>query len=341
MSLFNNQWIWREVESLVTAEQKAFDAIAILGPSGIGKTYQMQQLIDALELDAYWIHSSNCTNSKELRDMIQKGFKTNLLSNLAQVKTKKVVIIDELEVFVQMDRMMMSVLSDVLQEFRSSKGNLILIGDSLLDKKVSSLKGTVKVLECSMPSHSDVFVWCKDRAPKSMKKTLIMEIAEASNGNPGYALEMIKAKSVTSSMGTKQVVTDLESTRRKLTDDPWLYPLRFHENLIKQLNKKKGTKQQKSANYQRLLTALCDWDYMMANTEDPVYAMEHIAMCICEYYTKLEYKKGQDKDASDDFTKVFSNLSLQKKQERSLYAQGLEYPWMHAEVLVDFKAYKH
>ncbi len=340
MSLFNNQWIWKEVTALLRAP-RAFDAIFVLGPPGVGKTFQMQQLVEELGIDAYWIHSSNCNNAKEMRDMIQKGLKTSLLSSLAQTVATKVVIIDELEVFLQMDRMMASALTDAFVAHREASGHIVLLGDSVLEKKVSNMKGNLKIYECSMPTPADMFLWCKERAPKTMKKTLLMEIAEASNGNPGYALQMVKSKGA---MGTSVVKTaDNEKTvaRARLADDPWLYPLRFHENLVKELSKKKGTKQQKTEIYRTCLDILCEWDYMMANVEDPMCALEHVCNAMTVVLPSIEYKKGAHKDtASDEFTKIFSNLSLQKKQERNLHANGLNFPWMDAHILCDYRKWK-
>lgn len=301
----------------------------------------MQQLVEQLGLDAYWIHSSNCMNAKEMRDMIQKGMKTSLLSNLAQIVATKVVIIDELEVFLQMDRMMTSALSDALVEYRSSAGFIIILGDSALEKKVAGMKGNLKIYECCMPTPADMYLWCKDRAPKSMKKTLLMEIAEASNGNPGYAMNMVKSKMVCASKSERAVGDETNRVRAKLADDPWLYPLRFHENLVKELAKKKGTKQQKASVYQNCLEMLCEWDYMMGSVDDPMCAMEHVCNAITVVVPALESKKTTQKDTTlDDFTKVFSNLSLQKKQERNLHANGLEFPWMDAHILCDYRKWK-
>lgn len=341
MSLFNNQWIWKDVAALLQSK-RTFDAICILGPPGIGKTFQMQQIVEHMGLDAYWIHSSNCNNAKEMRDMIQKGLKTNLLSNLAQTVSTKVVIIDELEVFLQMDRMMTSALTDAFADYRTALGFIILLGDSILERKIANMKGNIKIYECCMPSAADMYLWCKERAPKGIKKTVLMEIAESSNGNPGYALNILQSKTV-SGVGMQEKVPISEATRirNKLYDDPWLYPLRFHENLMKELAKKKGTKQQKTDIYVQCLDMLCEWDFMMGASIDPLCAMEHVWNAMTVVFPQLEYKKSSPKDTSmDDFTKIFSNLSLQKKQERNLHANNLDFPWMDAHIMCDYKRWK-
>jgi hypothetical protein len=192
-----------------------------------------------------------------------------------------------------------------------------------------------------MPTPADMYLWCKERAPKTMKKTLLMDIADASNGNPGYALQMIKSKHAGTKITATTADNEKAAARARLADDPWLYPLRFHENLVKELSNKKGTKTQKIEVYRTCLNTLCEWDYMMAIVEDPMCALEHVCNAITTVLPTLEYKKGVKKDnASDEFTKIFSNLSLQKKQERNLHANGLDFPWMDAHILCDYRKWK-
>lgn len=342
MSLSNNAWIWGEIQSILSKSNKTYDAIVVLGPSGIGKTYQMDILAKTNSYDAYWIHSSNCTNSKELRDMIVKGMKTSLIANLAQVQSSKVVIIDELDVMFQLDRTMASALSDMIGEHKTSKGTMILLGNSSIEKKVASLKGNLKVFHCCMPSDADMFLWCKERAPKGMKKTHIMEIAEAANGNPGQALQLLSTKHLVASFSSMKSQTNAkDQLRARLLDDPWLFPLRCHENLIKELAKRKGTKSQKESKYHNILKTLCEWDLMLSNGVEPMIAVEGLCSSLHLNLLDTETKKGATNDvAIDEFTKVFSNLSLQKKQERNLYAKDTQFPWMHAQVFCDYKHYK-
>lgn len=342
MSLPNNDWIWKEVVSYVAERPKTTDAICVIGASGIGKTHRIKGLVEELGWDAYWIHSANCQSAKEFRDMLVKGLKTNLLSNLAQVTAQKVVIIDEVEVLLQLDRTMSTALSDAIYEHRNSKGRIVLIGNSVIEKKMNSMRGTVRMLQCCTPSDADMFLWCKDHAPKGMKKTMIMDIAEASQGNPGNALSMMKTKSQPIFDTFKAVqVTERDLLRLKLLDDPWLYPLRFHENLVKEVAKKKGTKVEKQKLYSSVLKMLCDWDLWMCAGCDPNIAVEHVLNAMTTVLQTLDNKKGCEKDVVyEDFTKVFSNLSLQKKQERTLYARTTDFPWMHAQIFCDYKHYK-
>lgn len=341
MSLPNNEWVWKEVSQYVTSDQKHLDAVCVLGPTGIGKTFKIREIAECGQWDVYSIHSANCQNAKDLRDMIQKGMRTSLISNLAQIKAQKVVIIDELEVLLQVDRTMASALSDCLQEHRTSKGRIILIGNSSIEKKVGGLKAQVRVMECCMPSEADMFLWCKQHAPKGMRKTVMMEIAEAVQGNPNLALQLLASKSKPKFELAKPVeLSARDVLRMKMLDDPWLYPLRFHENLIKEVGKKKGSKLEKQRVYQQLLQMLCEWDMMMSSSTDYAVAIEHILSALTTVINQLENKKVAGKEAMEDFTKVFSNLSLQKKQERSLYARTTDFPWMHAQIMCDYKHYR-
>lgn len=90
------------------------------------------------------------------------------------------------------------------------------------------------------------------------------------------------------------------------SEDPWLTPLCFHENLLKEI----GTKPAARRAYVRFLDALCDWNYMMSRD------FTHLANeLINREMSKFKLKPRQDLE----FTKMLSQLSLYKKKERVKY----------------------
>lgn len=104
--------------------------------------------------------------------------------------------------------------------------------------------------------------------------------------------------------------------------EPWMHPLRFHENFFKEMENSKYPKSGKIAIYNELLSALVDWDTMMgfllehtldtAILEMPIDIFSRKTEAIVQKLQRHIPLKHTD-DSMTDFTKLLSQLSLQKK----------------------------
>ena len=120
-------------------------------------------------------------------------------------------------------------------------------------------------------------------------------------------------------------IEDRSLIRKVIEQDPWLHPLRFHENIIHEFKQRKGTKEQKDKLYVEILEHLCRWDQIMTLSKggDISHAIEQACNTVL-LLTRLKRKKNAD-PPMDEFTRMFNYLSLRKKNMLSLYEST--FPW--------------
>ena len=110
--------------------------------------------------------------------------------------------------------------------------------------------------------------------------------------------------------------------------DPWLHPLRFHENIIHEWTIRKGIYNDKEHAYIDTLQLLCIWDQLMSyckiNDSNMNIAVE-LSSYIPIYIANFSKKKNAI-SSMDEFTRMFNYLSLKKKNIVALYAN--DFPWM-------------
>jgi hypothetical protein len=111
--------------------------------------------------------------------------------------------------------------------------------------------------------------------------------------------------------------------------DPWLHPLRFHENVIHELNQRKGLQNDKEVAYIDMLRLLCIWDQLMSYSKINDGSGMFIAIELISnipLYLKDFPKKKTTISSMDEFTRMFNYLSLKKKHAVALYIP--EFPWI-------------
>lgn len=375
---FGNYHAWKEVDewlrwqykpTSLPAQRLSHEAVLFLtGNPGTGKTFLVEALCREKNIDIVMIHSHNCENSKELRDRIFKACTTRLVDNIQCKTTSKLILLDELDTLINMDRMVLSVLAELLSGSTLPKVPIIAIGSAHSEKKLSTFKGKCAHVSMFPVNTADIFIFlkhCLATRPcntSSHNSGKLMEIAETSNGSLSFAKQQLEMASQTTelpaappstkSRGMDSSLTcfryiygdnELHHIVQLLTEDPWLNPLRFHENLIKELGNRKGTAVEKARVYAGILRLITEWDAFMSVGEDSI-AIEHLARGIQYHLKRLVSKKKTKKEerggASDElqgFTKLFSQMSIQKKHERTLY-NGSSFPWHDAQIF--FQEYK-
>jgi len=196
----------------------------------------------------------------------------------------------------------------------------------------------------------DIFLWLK-QTYHHIPVSRLYEIAELCDGNLNRALHFLNDLQTVAADKSENdkayefgcVFSDpnIHGIRSVFADDPWLQPLRFHENVPKDLAQRRGGNSEKELLYRHILSHMCNWDGFMTSHKDdeydiPIEYISHVALLI----HKLKPKKTKDTENLSDFTKLFSNLSLQKKQERVTYASNSEFPWNYAQIFCDYVRYK-
>jgi len=119
--------------------------------------------------------------------------------------------------------------------------------------------------------------------------------------------------------------------------DAWIHPMRFHENLPTELAKfRKGTKSEKTAVYVKCLEHLITWDVCMAASAGAgsstgagslEWPLANLAYALHRELSRLPRTAGKQLDQEEHlgtFTKILSQMSLQKKNDRAWYQTSME-----------------
>ena len=98
--------------------------------------------------------------------------------------------------------------------------------------------------------------------------------------------------------------------------EQWIIPLNFHENLISEiLNNRKGNNKLKEDFYKKFIKNFCYFDVLMFNNNEI-----GIDIFISTTYGLYDFSiKNKKEILNNNFTKMLSYLSLQKKNNKNSY----------------------
>lgn len=398
--IFSHPLAWRETGAWLDrvcatggAERRlGWHSVAfIMGSSGVGKSFMAHRLCKDRNYEVALLHTQNCDNAKAMRDQLVKAASTQLVAQLSSNIRQKVIILDEMDCLMNIDRMVFPTLVDLFS------GNLpiphtpcIVIGSMTLERKLAATAraaGKSTAITMYPPTEADIFLFLKwlvsqdDMIEGSRPSVeLLMSIAESSEGNLQYAKQQLQMLMVRRDnqgeegrVGIQDVGSrrDIHATFKSIydsnqsisqvlsiiDDDPWLNPLRLHENLIKEINNRKGVWKSKYDTYEKILEAMIIWDQHMSSAVgggtsgaggagaaggvgggnemsggsiDGAFGTDHLARTFCHFIGKLDKKKKMVDTNLQDFTKLFSQMSLHKKQEKALFHDSKDFPWADA-----------
>jgi hypothetical protein len=153
---------------------------------------------------------------------------------------------------------------------------------------------------------------------------------------PPIAVKLLELAPAPPSSSTQESPFQSKDTQgwfQWFSQDPWMAPLRFHENLIKEVSQRSGAK---LPLYNALLDALLEWDISMGrwiNEEGslwmdlPILILSITVVLTLESHKRMKRLKYTDSELSN-FTKILSQLSLHKKNTHTFFHQykGGQYP---------------
>jgi DNA polymerase III delta prime subunit len=293
--------------------------IFIAGISCIGKTYSIKKICNHLNYHMINIDSNNCYNSKQLHDIIDKGITSSLLQIITKVSSKKIIIIDNFDALLTCDRTINSKLLSILMEKNYKNTPIICITNYEILKKLGDIKKMCTIYELNTPSDKEI--------SKILKKNKIKtsDIKTSNNTlNNGNIFKVIN--NISDENDNIDKIYDMENLynlnynkniiSKILQTEPWLIPLRYHENIIIELNNRNIPNIKIKKFYINYITLIINYDILMYNniTDNAIEIFTYLIYNL----SKLNYKKKQ-KSTMDNFTKILSYLSLQKKYIKNSY----------------------
>lgn len=324
------EWICRQLESV--DKRLSFDSLLFIsGDPGIGKTMSIQKIGAALDLHIDYITTSTCGSSDELNDLIIKCCSSSMIQVLLNDKRKKIIVIDEFDSMMALDRTINLTIYNILNgkifksnSFVKALRNIPIICITSPDilKRIGTLKKKCIHIALEKPTVDDIFKLLAGLHPEKHSKELL-DIAKHSEGNISQALENAMINDSYDKIDVSYDISilyhttfDREKLRKVVLSDQWLIPLKYHENMMSELAKRKILVKQAKTYYKTFMMNLLHYDILMYNN-----CVDQAVDTFCSItyeLTKYPCKKNMI-SAIDNFTKILSYLSLQRKNTKNAY----------------------
>uniref|UniRef100_A0A6C0LKS2 ATPase AAA-type core domain-containing protein n=1 Tax=viral metagenome TaxID=1070528 RepID=A0A6C0LKS2_9ZZZZ len=312
----------------------AQSCIIVAGPTSIGKSYSIHSISKYLNCEIILIDNNNCYNSQFLKDIIYKSTSSSFIQILTNNFQKKVIIVDNFDALFMSDKTINITLLKILLENKLKNIPIICISNNDIIKKIGDIKKLCVMHLLSTPSNDEI---TEITGTSEISKICCIN----SNGNLNKLFrDMNMANAVPSSPSNTSSVSDLlysdsientsdinilystefnrHQTKAILIKDPWMIPLKFHENLIMSLNNRLLSLNKYNEYYKSFMYIMCLYDYYMFKNNIE-FCVELFASKV--YYLSLfKYKKNASVASNiGNFTKMLSYLSLQKKNIKNNY----------------------
>jgi nucleoside-triphosphatase THEP1 len=320
-----SQWIQQQVKEYQILPRKFLslnNLLFVSGHSGTGKTYMINQLCQELDLHIIYITSSNCTCSNELNDLLIKSCSSSLIQTLSNDNRAKMIVIDEFESLMALDRTVNVTLLNILNAKKLKMVPIICISSIDIIKKIGIIKKKCQIIELPLPTAHEIYNILLKEFPNKCQRYL-KQIADAADGNIGQSIE--KATGDNSYAFIDEIYDinvlysnkyEREKIRKMISADQWIVPLRFHENLIGELGRRKTTIASAKRLYTVFILNMLIFDILLHN-ECTEIAADIFASAI-HPLSQITLKKNAVSNI-DNFTKLLSYLSLQKKYSKKIY----------------------
>ena len=169
--------------------------IIIYGNSGIGKTYNIYNICNDLELNIINITLSNVSSSIEFEDILFKNITTISFMDIMLNNTnkKKIIIIDNYDILLSIDRTINTTLYNILNNKKFKNIPIICICSKDLLKKLGNIKKKCELIEFQNPS-DEVITKILLEKDENLNKKEITDIIKKSNKNILQSLFLLEKK---------------------------------------------------------------------------------------------------------------------------------------------------
>lgn len=298
--------------------------IIVTGISCIGKTYSINSICTYLNYEIISIDNSTCYNSIQLRDIIHKTTSSSLLQILTNNIRKKVIIIDNFDCIFMADKTINITLLKILKDGAMKNIPIICISNKDIIKKIGDIKKVCKIYNLNLPSKNDIVKILTNKGIEKNRREVLYNI---SNGNLDKLFndsakkrdDILYSDNIEDNSDINILYInkfDRSRVQRIISKDSWMIPLKFHENLIKELDNRTISHNNKNIFYKNFMEIMCIYDYYMFKNNAEI-CMNIFSSYVC-FLSTLKYKKGAVSNIGK-FTKILSYLSLQKKNIKHTY----------------------
>jgi chromosomal replication initiation ATPase DnaA len=158
------------------------NVLFVAGNSGIGKTYSIQRICNNLNLHVIYISTSKCNSSKELDDLITKTCSSSMLQVLLNDTKQKIIIIDEFESMISIDKTINTTFLNLLESKRLKAIPIICITSIDIVKKIGLMKKKCTIINITHPEVNEIYDILIELYPNKDQKFL-KQLSEQCNGN--------------------------------------------------------------------------------------------------------------------------------------------------------------
>ena len=299
--------------------------IIITGKTCVGKTYSINKICNYLNYEIININNNNCFNSEQLNDVIFKSATSSLLQVLTGNIRNKVIVIDNFDCIYISDKTINTTLLKILTDGKIKNIPIICISNNEIIKKIGDIKKNCKIYDIVVPTKEEVIEKINNMSGHSKKH--LRHLYDLSNGNMQKIFcdvqrnsdELLYEEHVENDCDINILylnIFDRNQVIRIINKDPWMIPLKFHENIIIELDNRKISLKNKIEYYKNFIEIMCLYDYYMFKNNNE--ACITIFASNVYYLSLFKYKKGAVSNIGK-FTKMLSYLSLQKKNIKQTY----------------------
>jgi hypothetical protein len=321
-------WITQQINDSSNKKLSLNNFIFVTGNSGIGKTYKIKNICEELNLYYIYISTHNCSSSEELKDILIKSISSSLIQILTNNNKKKIIIIDEFESLMAIDKTINTTLLNFLLEEKIKKIPIICISSLDIIKKIGTIKKKCKIIELSLPTMDEVVNVLLSNNYTNIQKDNLKEIIINCNYNINQCIKYIENNSLKQNDTMDKIINinllfsygsyNRDYIRRIILTDPWQIALKYHENLITELQNRNNTIINNNKFYKKFLKNMIFFDYTMCNNNMEI-SSDIFSSLIYDLFTIPLKQRSVSK--IEKFTKILSYLSLQKKYIKKSYSE--------------------
>ncbi len=316
-------WLKKPIEGTILGYN---NVCVIIGSSGIGKTYGINKAVSDCKLE---LCTNEFLNFKDFKDYFLKLINLDIVSQFdGKTLKQKVLFIDDVDMLLIFDRTFMNNLQTFVESKSFPAIKVILASDRIESKSMNKFIKSCLYLELYVPSYQSIYAFLYNTFPE-VDLNNIIKIVENSKGNISSIMHLIESEMKSNDkiddspkIGDLYQSLELQKIRFLFEEDQWLHPLRYHENLIYELENREGLN--KEYFYLEQIRNLCYWDMMMVHCKGGSLSIPH------EFISRSAvllngYKVIKEKENKNCFTRMFNYLSLRKKNMITLY--NSDFPW--------------